>query len=135
MEGFELFDNQSINRVVDKITITKNYLINFPTAFYKINNLENKKTVLLYYNKASSQIGIEFKDGEDERGFKITGSNGGQNGGYITAKNFFAMNGLVEKIRTGRYDYSKKNKRQENLDEKTFFVIKLEYNNLNSAES
>ena len=45
------------------------------------------------------------------------------------------MNGLVEKIRTGRYDYSKKNKRQENLDEKTFFVIKLEYNNLNSAES
>jgi len=132
MDGFELFDNQSINRVVDKITITKNYLINFPTAFYKINNLENKKTVLLYYNKNASQIGIEFKDNEDDRGFKITGSNGGQNGGYITAKNFFAMNGLVGKIRTGRYNYSKL---QGALDNRSIYVLQLEYINFNSAES
>ena len=132
MEGFELFDNQSINRVVDKITITKNYLINFPTAFYKINNLENKKIVLLYYNKNNFQIGIEFKDDEDDRGFKITRSNDGQNGGYITAKNFFAMNGLVGKIRTGRYDYSKI---QGALDNHSMYVLQLEHDNINSAES
>lgn len=128
MEGFELFNNSAISRVVDKITITKNYLINFPTAFYRINNLADKKMVLLYYNKAENKMAIEFIGGEDARGFKITNSDGGRYGGYITAKNFFAMNGLIGKIRIGRYNYTTVNEDQKDVDSKDCFVIQLEGN-------
>ena len=133
MEGFELFDNQSITRVVDKITITKNYMLNFPSAFYKINKINNEKSVLLYYNKNEQKIGIEFQEEVDPRGFRITSSGSSQNGGgYITAKNFFAMNGLIGKIKLGRYNYTTEHKTNQNKDHeegcaKKIFVIKLEY--------
>lgn len=126
MEGFEIFDNSSVGRVVDKITITKNYSINFPSAFYKINNLAGKTYALLFYNKSTSQIAIMFKDEYDERGFKISAPNNGKNGGYITARNFFTLNELVDKIKTGRYSYERK-ETNEKLDKKDLYVILLEY--------
>lgn len=127
MEGFTLFDNSSVSRVVDKITITKNYLINFPSAFYRINSLHGKKSVLLFYNDNTKQVAVMFKDDYDERGFKISAPNNGQNGGYITAKNFFAMNNLIGKIRTGRYSYER-DETKKGIDKESVFVIKLEYN-------
>lgn len=75
-------------RMVDKITITKNYLISFPSAFCKINNLENKQSVLIYFDKGAFRLGLEFKDDMDERGFKITRPHEGKNGGYITSRSF-----------------------------------------------
>lgn len=129
MEGFELFDNQSINRVVNKITITKNYSINFPTAFCRINGVGDKKTALLYFNREKFQIAIEFKEGVDERGFKITNSNGGRYGGYITTKNFFTMNGLIGNVKVGRYDYRKISEQHNGLDNKELYVLQLESNN------
>lgn len=127
MEGFTLFDNSSVSRVVDKITITKNYLINFPSAFYKINNLAGKKTVLLFYNSNTNEIAIMFKDEYDERGFKISAPNNGKNGGYITAKNFFAMNNLLDKIKTGRYSYRRIQKAEGSCNE-DMYVLQLESN-------
>ncbi len=125
MEGFILFDNSSVSRVVDKITITKNYLINFPSAFYKINNLNGKKSVLLLYNQDARQIAIIFKDDYDNRGFKITTSNNGQGGGYITAKNFFAMHNLIGKIKVGRHTYERHAIKKGDCDEDAF-VLQLE---------
>ncbi|MDO4889423.1 MAG: hypothetical protein Q4A25_01885 [Candidatus Saccharibacteria bacterium] len=126
MEGFELYDNQSISKVVNKITITKNYLINFPSAFYRINKLENAKCVLLYFKRSTNQIAIKFLKSYDERGFKISGSDRLHSGGYITAKNFFAVNGLVGEIRTGRYDYSNVKIRENGFDYDDLFVLQLE---------
>ena len=42
LKEFEIFDNNIVGRVVDSITITKNYQINFPSAFYKNHNLYDK---------------------------------------------------------------------------------------------
>lgn len=130
MDGFELFDNNSISRVVDKITITKNYSINFPSAFYKINGLSDERSVLLYYNKETNQIGIEFKKELDDRGFKITNSGDGNTSGYITAKNFFALNGLIGNVEPRRYEYEKiLRDSMENTCSNHFFVVKLEHKN------
>ena len=131
MDGFQLFNNKNSIRVVDKITITKNYLVNFPSAFCKINNLEGKKSVLIYYNESQKRIGLEFMDEYDERGFKITKSAEGKNGGYITARGFFAINGLVDKIRTGRYGYETLvlAKEQNGDCASRLFVISLEGKN------
>ncbi len=131
MDNFQLFDNQNTIRVVDKITITKNYLINFPSAFCTINKLENKKSVLIYYDKEAMRIGLEFMDEPDSRGFKITKAVGENKGGYITAKSFFAINGLIGQIRTGRYEYQTKEIKKEENGGCTLklFVITLESKN------
>ena len=135
MENFVLFNNEKSVKIVNKITITKNYLINFPSAFCKINKVEDKKSVLLYYDEKDSKIGIEFKDTLDKRGFKISKTSGGDGGGYIAARSFFALNGLLEKIRTGRYSYevintdfksSSKSNSNSDPDSSELFVIKLE---------
>lgn len=126
MEGFKLFDNSALSRVVDKITITKNYSINFPSAFYKINNLYEKKSVLLFYNNKRNQMAFVFRNECDPRGFKITAPNNGQNGGYITAKNFFVLNGIVDKIEIGRYDY-RREETEESVDKDPVYLLQLKY--------
>lgn len=126
MKEFKLFDNSALSRVVDKITITKNYSINFPSAFYKINNLYEKKSVLLFYNDRNNQMAFVFKDEYDPRGFKITTPNNGQNGGYITAKNFFVLNGIVDKIEIGRHDY-RREEIEESVDKNPMYLIQLKY--------
>ncbi len=128
LEGFELFNNQAVSRIVNKITITKNYMLNFPSAFYTLNEIKNARSALLYYNKQTKQIAIEFKMDVNEKGFKITAPNNGMYGGYITAKNFFILNDLMGKIRTGRYDYEKK-EIKKGLDNISLYLIELEYNN------
>lgn len=131
MDNFQLFDNKNTIRVVDKITITKNYLINFPSAFCTINELENKKSVLIYYDKEAMKIGLEFMDELDSRGFKITKAAGNNKGGYISAKSFFAVNGLMGRIRTGRYEYEAKEGTigKNGSCVRTLYVINLESKN------
>lgn len=123
---FIFFDNKIAGRVLDCITVTKNYQINFPLAFYNINCLHGKKSALLYFDKATMMIAIEFTDNYDDRGFKISMSNRGKGGGYITAKKFFVMAGLVNKIEFGRYKYEHKMITKGSC-KKDFFVIQLKH--------
>lgn len=125
MGKFEIFDNNAVGRMVDSITITKNYQISFPSGFYKKHNLYDKKAVLLYFNRHTKMVGIEFLDDYDKRGFKISKSNKGKNGGYITAKKFFAAADFLNKIEFGRYAYEHE-KIARNGCNAEFFVIKLE---------
>lgn len=125
LEKFEIFDNNVAGRIVDSITITKNYQISFPSGFYKKHNLYDKKSVLLYFNRYTKMIAIEFLDDYDKRGFKISKSNKGKNGGYITAKKFFAAADFINKIEFRRYAYEHK-KITRNGCNTEFFVIKLE---------
>lgn len=124
-DEFEIFDNNTVGRVVDSITVTKNYQINFPSAFYRKHNLFDKKYVLLYFNKKKKMVAIEFLNNYDPRGFKISKSNKGKNGGYITAKKFFVAAEFVNKIEFHRYKYEYK-KITKNGCEREFFVILLE---------
>lgn len=120
LEGFELFDNSNMSRVVNKITITKSNQLNFPAAFYTINKLEGKKSAMLYFNKASQKIAIQFMDEGNSQGFKLALSNNGRYGAYVSVRSFFTLNGIDNKKYAKRYDYEK-----IDADGRTLFVIDL----------
>lgn len=120
LEGFELFDNSNMSRVVNKITITKSNQLNFPAAFYTINKLEGKKSAMLYFNKASQKIAIQFMDEDSPQGFKLALSNGGKYGAYVSVRSFFTLNGIDNKKYADRYDYEKVDNNGQ-----TLFVIDL----------
>lgn len=107
LEGFELFDNSNMSRVVNKITLTKSNQLNFPAAFYSINGLDGKKTALLYFNKNMQKIAVQFTDELDDKGFKLTLSNGGKYGAYISIRSFLTLNNIEVPRHAGRYDYEK----------------------------
>lgn len=107
LDGFELFDNSTMSRVVDKITVTKSNQLNFPAAFYTINKLAGKKGAMLYFNKASQKIAVQFTDEVKPQGFKLALSNEGKYGAYISVRSFFTLNGIDNKKYAKRYDYDK----------------------------
>lgn len=120
LEGFELFDNSNMSRVVDKITITKSNQLNFPAAFYKINKLDGKKGAMLYFNKVAQKVAIQFTDDVQSQGFKLSLSNEGKYGAYISARSFLTLNGISDKRFAKRYDYDK-----VEANVQTLFVIDL----------
>ncbi len=107
LEGFELFDSSSMSRVVNKITITKSNQLNFPAAFYTINKLNGKKGAVLYFNKTSQKIAIQFTDEVTPQGFKLALSSEGKYGAYVSVRSFFTLNGIDNKKYADRYDYEK----------------------------
>lgn len=120
LEGFELFDNSNMSRVVDKITITKSHQLNFPAAFYKINKIDGKKGAMLYFNKAAQKVAVQFTDNVPQQGFKLALSNEGKYGAYISARSFLTLNGISDKKYAKRYDYEKLDNNGQ-----TLFVIDL----------
>lgn len=120
LEGFTLFDNSAMTRIVDKITLTSSGQFNFPAAFYNLNKLKDKKCVRVYYNQIDQKVAITFLDNEDPKGFKLILSNNGKYGGYIAAKSFITLNKIDLKKYGGRYDYEK-----IDTNEGLYFVINL----------
>ncbi len=107
LEGFELFDNSNMSRVVDKITITKSNQLNFPAAFYKINKIEGKKGAMLFFNKTARKVAVQFTDDVLPQGFKLALSNDGKYGAYLSARSFLTLNGISDKKYAKRYNYEK----------------------------
>jgi hypothetical protein len=121
LEGFELFDNSNMSRVVNKITITKSNQLNFPAAFYQINKIEGKKGAKLYFNKQAQKIAVLFTDDVQPQGFKLALSNDGKYGAYLSARSFLALNGISDIKYAKRYDYEK----QTLADGQILYVIDL----------
>jgi hypothetical protein len=107
LEDFELFDNSTMSRVVNKITITKSNQLNFPAAFYSINNLDGKKGAMLYFNKVAQKIAVQFIDEVNDKGFKLALSNNGKYGAYVSVRSFLTLNNIEMPRYAGRYDYEK----------------------------
>lgn len=107
LEGFELFDNSNMSRVVNKITITKSNQFNFPAAFYQINKIEGKKGAMLYFNKQAQKIAVLFTDEVQPQGFRLALSNEGKYGAYISARSFLTLNDISDLKFAKRYDYEK----------------------------
>ena len=107
LEGFELFDNSNMSRVVDKITITRSNQLNFPAAFYKINKIDKKQGAMLYFNKTAQKVAVQFTDDVPAQGFKLSLSNEGKYGAYISARSFLTLNGINDRKYAKRYDYDK----------------------------
>lgn len=107
--GFKQFTNETLTRVVDKISITKGSQFNFPTAMYKKNRLSQFKAARLYYNKERQLVGIEFIPELEDGAFKLVLSAEGRYGAFIVAKSFFFMHDLDAKRYARRYNYKKLN--------------------------
>ena len=103
--SWKRFDNIHA-RLEDRITVTKNGAIGFPTRFYQDNNIKDYKYIVLYYDEAQKAIGIHFTNDENEKSkFSILHSK--QNyGGSAVVRSFFKVSRIDPKIYYGRYDFT-----------------------------
>ncbi len=116
-QNFKEFDSKMAGRTIDKVSITKSNLINFPTFFFKANKLESKTHAILYYNEVENQMAIKFIDSNEPKAFKLLGDR--KYGAYISAKSFLLANKISAK-RTVRYGYTK-----EIVGDDSIYVIDL----------
>lgn len=108
-------------RFESRITITGSYSIGFPTKFYKDNNIENYKYVILFWDLENKAIGIHFSNDENEVG-RIKIAKTKDYGGTISVKSFFTKNGIDSKQSKGRYDWEK----IQQPEAGEIFVIKIQ---------
>ena len=104
--NFIKFENLH-QRTEDRITVTGNSSIGFPTKFYNDNGIKDFKYVVVFYDKEKNAIGINFTNSEEEKSkFTIIRSNKGY-GGQIVARSFFKSNNIDPKKYKGRYIWEK----------------------------
>lgn len=115
-------------RFENRITVTRNRAIGFPTQFCKENNIKRYKYAILFYDANQNAIGIKFSNDDSESG-KITINHSAYYGGHINANGFFKSHRINTKRFSGRYDYEKKKLRPLGIDEDgDLFVITLKDN-------
>lgn len=96
-------------RLENRITVTASNSFGYPRKFYKDNNIENFKYVVLYYDEKNKVIGFLFTNSEEE-GHKYTLIKSKQGyGASIVATSFFRTYNLDSKKYRGRYDWEKRN--------------------------
>ena len=106
--NFVKFENLH-KRTEDRITVTGNSTIGFPTKFYNDNNIVSFKYVVLFYDKDNNAIGIYFTNSEEEKSkFSILHSKKGY-GGHIVARSFFKTQEIDPKKYRNRYLWEKRN--------------------------
>lgn len=112
-------------RFEDRITVTRNRAIGFPTQFYKQNRIKEFKYGVLFYDAGNNAIGIRFTNDETEEG-KISINHSTDYGGHLLANSFFKANRINPKRFAGRYEYEKIPLKSLNLAaDGEIFVIKL----------
>lgn len=96
------------SKVSRKISITKSYSFGIPPAFFKENDFDRYKYVILYYDKTANVIAFKFMQDESEGGFKIVKyGEGDRRGASFVARSFFNTYGLDPKVYKGHYEASK----------------------------
>lgn len=91
----------------ERLTVTRSGALGFPSQFYIDNSVGDYKYVVLYFDQAQMEIGLQFSSDDNEKDkISIIHSKAG-NGGYIQARNFFKSYKLDPSIYVGRYEYSK----------------------------
>lgn len=112
-------------RFEDRITVTHSRSIGFPTQFYNVNNVDNYKYVVLFYDKINNAIGIKFAEESEIGAIKIGKHNKGF-GGAVAATSFFKANRINTKRYAGKYEYKKVALRDLDIDENGWmYVIEL----------
>lgn len=117
---FEKFQQQNV-RLESRITITKSNSLGFPTKFSDDNEVKKFKYAVLYFDKQSKAIGIQFINNEEEPN-KFTIIKSDKYGASIVAQSFFKVNNIDTKKYHGRYNW--KTIDQENVGK--LFVIELD---------
>lgn len=112
-------------RFEDRITVTRNRAVGFPTQFYKQNGLKNFKYGVLFYDSKKNAIGIKFTNDESEEG-RTTINHSTNYGGHLLANSFFKANRINTKKFAGRYDYKKQSLRSMGFEEDgSIYIIQL----------
>lgn len=116
---------QTNKRFEDKITVTRNRAIGFPTQFYKDNHIDQYKYGILFYDAENNAIGIKFSNEEEEGKIAINRSKDGY-GGHLVATSFFKANRINTKKFAGRYDYETADMGEVGVEDSgKMFIIKL----------
>lgn len=117
--NFKKFENTH-GRYESRITITSGKSIGFPTKFFKENNIDSYKFVVLYFDEEQKAIGIQFSNDENEQHkFTIIKSKDGY-GGSVVATSFFKKYEIDTKTHKGKYDWEIEDTPFGNM-----FIIKL----------
>lgn len=104
--NFKKFENTH-GRYESRITITSSKSIGFPTKFFKENNIDSYKFVVLYFDEEQKAVGVQFSNDEEERHkFTIIKSKDGY-GGSVVATSFFKKYEIDAKTHKGKYDWEK----------------------------
>lgn len=98
------------SKVSRRISINKSYGFSVPRPFLKENNLLDSDFTELFFDKIAQVIGILFKKGEGDGGFKLNyyGTKEDPKGVSFVAKSFFTTYNIdVNKV-AGQYSPQKK---------------------------
>ncbi len=99
--NFKKFDKRNV-RLESRITITKSNSFGFPTKYSGDNNIKHFKYVILFYDKDSKAIGINFTNNEEEQN-KFTLIKSDKYGASVVARSFFKVNSIDTEKHHGRY--------------------------------
>lgn len=108
-------------RLESRITITSSYSFGFPQKFYRDNNIDKYKYVVLFFDKKNKAVGLHFTNDEEEANKFTVIKNKSGYGGSIVARSFFKTYNLDPKEYKGRYEWTK----QEVPGMGEVFVIEL----------
>lgn len=123
---------QTNKRFEDKITVTRNRAIGFPTQFYKDNGLDGYKSAVLFYDVEKNAIGIKPTNHDEAGKISINKSKDGY-GAHLVATSFFKANRINTKKFAGRYDYKKIPLTDVGVEEEgSMFIIELTENKKDS---
>lgn len=113
-------------RFENRISVTRNRAIGFPTQFYKENGVRKFKYATLFFDRSRNAIGIKFTNNEEESGRLAISHSKNDYGGHILANSFFKANRINPKRFAGRYEYDKRSLSALNIDEPgDMFIIQL----------
>ena len=109
MENLKLKKFTKTNaRLEDRITITANRAFGFPTQFYKNNNINRHKYLVLYFDEDNEVIGFHFTSDEgEEHKFTLIKSNQGY-GASVVATSFFKTYDIDPGKYKGKYNWRKR---------------------------
>jgi hypothetical protein len=116
---FVKFENTG-GKYETRISITASRSIGFPTKFYKDNNINRYKYVILFYDEEKKAVGIKFTRDEDEP-HKYTIIKGEKYGGSVVATSFFKKYNIDATKFKGKYKW-----RKVRTDFGILFVIEIQ---------
>ena len=103
--NFKKFEQRNA-RFEERITLTKSSSLGLPTRFYKENNVDKYRSIILFYDEENMAIAIQFiNDKEEKNSFKIIHSD--KYGGTVPIRSFLRSYKIDPEIYYGRYNWGK----------------------------
>lgn len=121
--NFQKFENVR-GKYDTRISITSNYSFGIPSGFYKQNDIDQYKYVVVFFDPKKKAVALQFtNDEEEDNKFKIMHNE--KAGGSIAARSFFKAYNLDPTELKGKYQWKKQDTQEE---DSVVFIIDLKNN-------